>query len=101
MARPLPGRTDYGGVELARTACLGVSFPYFFGHKNYGKARSWNARKCDTITRSGAPGSKCTTLAHLVKAENGALLAIVQSQIIHFCLSKSDVFLSVVKKSIL
>ena len=91
-ARPLPGRTDYGGAELARTNDPSVSFPGIFASIIPRKSKVPGVSMCATHTRSEASGSMCGTHTHLVLVKFGLLTFVFKTQIIQNGVEKTNNF---------
>ena len=89
-ARPLPGRTDYGGAELARTNDPSVSFPGIFALIIPRKSKVPGVSMCATHTRSEASGSMCGTHTHLVLVKFGHLTSVFMAQIIQNGVEKNE-----------
>ena len=89
-ARPLPGRTDYGGAELARTNDPSVSFPGIFASIIPRKSKMRDVQKCMTLARSRASGRKCGTLTHLASVKFDHLTSVFMAQIIQNGVEKTE-----------
>ena len=89
-ARPLPGRTDCGGAELARTNDPSVSFPGIIALIIPRKSKVPDVQKCMTLARSIASGSKCPTLTHLALVKFDHLTFVFMAQIIQNGTEKTE-----------